>query len=138
MTYYLNISRLAEPVDFGKDETGRVVYALNFEAWKKESATFVEEILSLLEVAAVGRREVDLFGTSQTIVPDGPGPVLVMYVTPGATRIRTRTTEHVKQSARFLVFASTSAAAKAMAHAARAALKPIRNQDVEVTEVSAA
>lgn len=138
MTFYLNISRLAEPVDFGKDETGRVIYALNFEAFKKESATFVEEVLSLLEAAEVGRREVDLFGTSGTTVPDGAGPFLVMYTTPGATRVRSRSSEHVRQSARFLVFAATSAAAKAMAHAARAALKDVRNQDVAVTEIPAA
>lgn len=138
MTWYLNISKLAEPVDFGKDETGRPVVALNFEAHKAESATFEEEILSLLEAAEVGRRGVDMFASSAAIVPDGAGPFLVMHTTPGATRIRTRTTELVKQSARILVFAGTTTAAKAMAFAARAALKDLRNQDVQVTEIPAA
>lgn len=132
MTWYLGF-RLQEPFDFGQDERHRCVYAMNVEAMKRPSSTFIEEVLFLLEDAELGTREEDIFGTSVASIPDGDGPYLNLMSVPGAGPLEVKGGPGYRQPrARLLVYAKSSAAAKAKAHEAYEALRAVRNRDVEI------
>jgi hypothetical protein len=132
MTWYLGFS-LQEPFDFGQDERHRCVYAMNVEAKKRQSSTFIEEVLFLLEDAGLGTQEVDLFGTSVASIPDGDGPYLNLMSVPGAGPLEVKGGPgYVQPRARLLVHAKVSAVAKAKAHEAYTALRAIRNREVEI------
>jgi hypothetical protein len=138
MARYLAVQAVNEPHDIGPDEADpekrpRVVF--DVLAMMRPSATFVEELLSVLEAAEVGVQGTTLFGSSQATWPAGAGPFLMIRATPGAAPIGIHNLGAAalrRPGARVQVRASTVAAAMAMAQAAYTALVALRNRDVEL------
>lgn len=132
-TWYLGIQPLNEPADVGPDERGRVIAAFDIIAQKRPSASFVSEVIDILANAGVGVPEVSLFGSSRAIIPEGPGPFLLVKPTSGAGPQGTHNDgpgAYRRPGVRILVHAATWPAAEAMAQAAYAALAGVRNQAV--------
>ena len=131
-TWYLGLMPQQEPFDVGPDENGRAQFSCNFLALKRPSATFVQEILALLEEAEVGTRAVTLFGSSQVALP-GPevaGPFLVVRATGGTAPQGTHNDgagAYRQPGLQVLVHALDAAAAETMALAAYDALVGVRN-----------
>ncbi len=134
-TWYLALLPQQEPFDVGPDENGRAQFSFNVLAMKRPSASFIQEILAVLEAAGVGTRAVDLFGSSQVAIPgpEVPGPFLVVRSRGGTTPMGTHNDgpgAYRQPGAHFLVHGRDAAAAEAMAQAAYGALLAVRNQAV--------
>ncbi len=134
-TWYLALSPQQEPFDSGPDENGRTQFACNFLALKCPSATFIQEILAVLEAAGVGTRSVDLFGSSQVALPgpDVDGPFLVVRSTGGAAPLGTHNEGAGalrRPGVQILAHGRDGEAAEAMAQAAYSALVAVRNREV--------
>lgn len=123
------------PFDLGVDQdTGRALWAFNVIAWKRPSATFLEEMIGILVAAGVGQENVNIFASSRAVIPDGPGPYLLIKATPGVAPIGTHNDSPAawdqRPAAEIFVHAGSTQAAVAMIHAAYNALANIRNQAV--------
>jgi hypothetical protein len=132
-TWYLGLTPLGDIIDMGPDARGRNQQSFNMVARKRPSPTFVLEILAALESAGVGTRNVNMFGTSQAIIPDVDTAVLQVRSTGGIAPEGTHTEgagAYRRPSVQVIVTALTSSAAEAMAQAAYTALLGVRNREV--------
>lgn len=137
MTWYRDIQPLGEPYDLGDlDEAGRVQLVFRIVATKRASDTFLEELMTILEDAQVGRRRVDIFGGSLATVPP-EGRYLSIATEPGPGPIGTHSGKDAgvgayrRPAAKILVAAATLQAAEKMAQAAWLALTNCRNREVQ-------
>lgn len=135
MTFYREINPRGEPADLGLDETGqRVMVVVNIDVVKEQSATFEEEIVKLLEDAGVGTRNVDIFVSSQSELPDGDGPFLHLTSSGGPPPLRKQnqvaTPAYPRPSMKIIAYGVTYAAARTLARSAYVALSGVRNQDL--------
>jgi hypothetical protein len=138
MTAYLGLMLQHEPYSIGKDGT-REQYVVTFIAHKRPSATFLQEVLVMLEDAGVGTREVDLFAGEDVAIPGGAGPYLLALAGAGAGPVGTHNAgpgAYRRPGLRLIVTAGTAsgasgtARAMAMAEASVVALLAVRNQAV--------
>lgn len=144
MTWYRDIQPLQEPYDLGElDDAGRVQLVFRVVATKRPSATFLQELLTILEDALVGQRRVNLFAGSLALVPTDPeakGPFLLIMSESGPGPLGTHDTGVAglrRPAAKITVFGATLPAASVMAEAAYLALANCRNRDVQSPETSA-
>jgi hypothetical protein len=134
-TWYLQIQPQQEPFDVGPDAAGRAQCAFNMLATKRPSGTYVQELLGILERAGLGVTKVDLFGTSQSAIPDGPGPYVLVRPTAGTAPLGTHNDgagAYRRPGLQVLVTARSWDAAEATARKAYDALIAARNLQVEV------
>lgn len=133
-TVYRAIVPQQEPFEVGLDDAGRALWAFNVIAWKRPSTTFIEELIGLLVAGAVGVENVNIFGSSTALVPDGPGPFLMVKVTSGVAALGTHNESPAawdrRPGAEIFVHAGSTQAAVAMVHAAYDALANVRNRAV--------
>jgi len=132
-TWYLEVQPQQEPFDVGPDGSGRAQCSFNVLVNKRPSATFVQELIKVLEDAGIGMGGIDIFGTSQAEVPDGEGPYLLVRPTAGTAPLGTHNAgaaAYRRPGAQILVTAKNWIAAEAMALAAYDALVQVRNQVV--------
>jgi hypothetical protein len=132
-TWYLGLTPLGDIIDLGPNERGRSQHSFNMVAMKRPSNTFILEILAALEAAGVGARNVNMFGTSQAIIPDVDTAVLHVRATGGTAPEGTHNDgagAYRRPAVQVIVTALTSAASEAMAQAAYTALLGVRNREV--------
>lgn len=136
-TWYREIAVLQEPFDMGPDERGRQRVGFNVLAVKRPSATFPEELITLLVAAAVGTKATasgNIFLSTGVSLPAGDGPYLSIIETGGTAPLRTQnavaTPAYQRPSAQIVVRAATYTAARTMARAAYNALVGVRNRTV--------
>jgi len=132
-TWYLGLMPLQEPHNPGLlDESGRLQCTFKVIATKKASDSFISELIAILVAAGVGKAAVNIFGTPQAIIPDGPGPFLSIDPSQGIAPIGTLADPASlrRPGAQITARASTWVAAEAMAQAAYNALVGVRNQAV--------
>lgn len=139
-TWYLSLTPINEPRDLQQlDEAQRAQIVFEVLALKRPSATFVEELLQVLEEANVGQEKENLFGTSLADIPTTGGPFLSIVTIAGAEPIGTHTAAAGKPSgmgayrrpaARILVRSPKASDAEAMAQAAYQAFVDCRNRFV--------
>lgn len=132
-TWYLEVQPQQEPFDVGPDESGRAQCVFNVLVTKRASATFVQELIKVLEDAGLGMGKVNLFGTSQAEIPAGDGPYLLVRPTSGTAPQGTHNdgaAAYRRPGAQILATAKTWVAAEALALAAYDALVAVRNQQV--------
>jgi hypothetical protein len=138
-TRYLGLMLQHEPLPVGVDTRDRPQYEVLFNALKRPSATFLEEVLHELESAGVGTRAVDLFAGEDVALPDGAGPFILALAGAGLAPVGTHNEgagAYRRPGLRLLVSARTSgnaagsARALAMAERAISALLRVRNKGV--------
>lgn len=84
MTRYLQIKPRQSPSGIGLDpDSGRVLVVFNFDAFKGPSDTFEEEIVSLITSTLGLTLGTDLFVSEKAVIPDGPGPYVLLVSTTG-------------------------------------------------------
>ena len=135
---FLLITPLQEPFDLGMDDSGRAMYAFNVLAMKRPSATFLQELIAVLEAAGVGVENVSIFASSRAVIPDGsesgaPVAILHLKATGGTGPVGTHNDgagAYRRPGAQIKVYAASTQAAEAMAYAAYNALVGVRNQAV--------
>jgi hypothetical protein len=134
VTWFLQLAPQQEPFDLGPDDQGRAQWACNFLAWKRSSASFLLEVVAVLEAANVGRREVSIFGTSQAVLPPASvqTPWLHLKVTGGVAPAGTLAdpTAYRRPGLQVIATAGSSPAAEALCQAAYAALAAVVNRQV--------
>jgi hypothetical protein len=87
MTFYEEITGLP-PFDLGsKDVAGRAQCVLNINAKKNASVTFLEEVIKVITTAGLGTLNVDLFATSNAILPS-TGTITTITQSAGAPSLR--------------------------------------------------
>ena len=92
---WIDVNDLQPPFDSGAlDGNGRAQYVFNILVLKVPSATFLDEIVAVLEGAGVGTYGVDIFTTSKAVIPTGAGPYLSVVATGGAAGVRTHTVRY--------------------------------------------
>jgi len=117
----------------GLDDSGRVEIVFNVLAWKRPSATFLEELIWILVSAGVGIEGVSIFGSTRAILPDGAGPILLVKATGGTPPVGTHNAgagAYRRPGAQIIARASTWQAANTMVQAAYSALVSVRNEEV--------
>lgn len=134
MTWYRDVQPQQEPFDLGEpDEAGRVQLVFFVIATKRPSATFIEELIAILEAADVGTERQTIFGTSLGNLP-AQGRFLSITATPGAPPLGTHNDgvgAYRRPSARILVAAPNWPEASALAESAWKALSDCRNREVQ-------
>lgn len=123
----------SRPMDTGADQLERPTCSFNAIITKVPSATFEEEVISVLESAGVGTYEDDIFGTSGAQVPAVGGPFLSVICHGGPSPLNTHDVAGVayeRASAQVFVRGETPVAVRAMAWAAFNALAQIHNQEI--------
>lgn len=135
--HYLGIEPLQEPSDLGElDESGRAQCVFNVVATKRPSATFLQEIIAVLEAASVGVEGETIFASSKVTIPtveETPAPILWLRSTGGTGPLGTHNAgagAYRRPGAQLIARATTWAAAEALAQAAYDALIAVRNQAV--------
>lgn len=138
-TQYLAVWPQQEPFDLSLDDAGRALWAFNVIAWKRPSATFLQELIGILEAAGVGVENVSIFASSRAVIPDGSEPdappaILLIKATAGLAPVGTHNEAPAawdrRPAAEIFVHAGSTQAAVAMIHAAYNALANVRNQAV--------
>lgn len=136
-TPYLCVSVQTEPRDMGAlDESGRAQVLFDVIAWKRPSATFLQELVSILEAAGVGAEGVTIFASSKAILPtlhEQPAPILELLSTGGAGPVGTHNQgagAYRRPGAQIVAHAASWAAAATLAAAAYDAFLAVRNQAV--------
>jgi hypothetical protein len=131
-THYLAFTPLQEPFDIGElDDCGRVQIVFNVLAWKRASATLLQDVVAVLVAASVGVEGESIFASSKAIIPRGDGPVLSVRQTGGASPLGTHNdgaAAYRMPGVQVTVRGGKWAEADAMAQAAYAALVAVRNQ----------
>jgi len=137
MTWYRDIQPLGEPFGLDElDEAGRVQLVFRLVATKRASETFLQELMTILERANVGRRKVDIIGGTLAPIP-ASGRYLLITVEAGPIPIGTHSGKDAgiaayrRPAARILIGAASMPEAEAMAQAAYKALSACRNRNVE-------
>lgn len=129
MTHYLNIVPLREPNDVGElDDAGRVQIEFGVVAWKRPSATWLEDLVGILSDASI----TNVLAGPKAVVPR-EGAWLSIKATGGTAPVGTHdggTAAYRRPGAQIIARASSYAAALALAEAAYAAIVAVRNQDV--------
>jgi hypothetical protein len=129
MTFYLRISPLNNPQDFGVDTVGRSTWSFDVIATKRLSVTTLEEILSLVaELVSYGRAVCG----SKASIPDGDEPSITMLSLGGAGTIfnHNESIPDVKDGIRITVRAKKSRDARDVAFRAFTTLIKITNTEV--------
>jgi len=138
MARYLEIIVLQEPFDMGLDSQSKPRVGFNLIAIKTQSSTFLEEVISMLVTAEVGRftgNNRNIFASAAANIPSGDGPFLVVAETGGTApeRIHNQLSPAYQRPGAQLVARATSyQAARTMAIAAYNALVGVRNHTVNV------
>lgn len=134
MSRWIHVKPLGEIKDMGLDSEQRQVYDCDVLVTKEPSATFEDEVETVLELAAIGVDGVDLFVASKAVIPQGDGPYVSILSTGGTAGLWTHNVTtgptYRQQSVKVQARGANSAAARAKAEAARAALLAVKNQDV--------
>lgn len=137
MTWYRTLEQVqSNPIDLGLDDSGRQVLGVNFNAVKRASDTFRQEVTTLLVDAGVGTyvgADRDIFRGALAKIPTGAGPYLHLRETGGTSPEKTQNTieppAYERPAVQVTVRAASYTAADVMIRAAMVALN-IRNQDV--------
>lgn len=135
-TRFLSITPLQEPFDLGElDDSGRRQCVFNVLARKEPSATFLRELVAILEEAGVGKLDIDIFASTGAVLVRGDGPFLFVKATGGSGPVGTHNGgagATRRPGAQLVAKASTWEAAEALAQAAYSALVAVTNRLVEV------
>lgn len=134
MSRWLDVTALQPPYDAGVlDGSGRAMWTFNVVVTKTPSATFQQELVSVLVGASVAVLGSTLFASSKSVLPSGPGPYLSINATGGMPGVKTQNEvapAYERPSAQVTARAVTPGAAETLARAAYAALVAVRNQEV--------
>jgi hypothetical protein len=131
--WYLWIKAMQEPMDGDLDDVGRSVVFFNIRSYKKPSATFLREILGLLQTAGIGVVGKTLLASSQAAL-GSTGTIIIVRATGGAPPQLTQNSPGVtyqQATAQIRVHAKKYEDADAKARAAYDALTVVRNQNVD-------
>jgi hypothetical protein len=133
-TRYLIVRPIQEPYEYPADPDRRPAVQFNVQVLRGYSATFLEEVLSILTVAGVGVANETIFLSSQSSFPkDNTTTFCVVkeYTGGGGQRIQNQTAPAYSEPNAQLTFRGpTYQSARAMAWAAWTALANVKNQDV--------
>lgn len=133
MTMYRWINALQEPFDSQQvDDQGRAVVIFNVIAEKAKSATFLREIVKVLQDAGVGTFGTNLHAGSSATLPPAGGFVVVIS-TGGPSPLKTHNVDGVsyqRPTAMIRSHAKKYEDADAKARAAYDALTVVKNEDV--------
>lgn len=133
---YLMLDPQHEPYDLGVDELMRSKVQFNINAMKDQSTGgtgFAEELVKILEDAAVGTFGVDIFVGTNASIPKGNGPYLSIIETSGIPPIRIQNQAapaYLHPTALIVARASDYVVARDMARAAYDALTVVVNQTI--------
>lgn len=135
MTWYQSITPDAQPHDIGLHEAnGRPQVVFTARVVKAPSDTFLEEVMTLLEAAGVGTRNVTIFASSDAQLPAnrGDAPFLHLQEEGGVTdlRIHNDVSGYARPSVVVTAMGETYVASRALARAAYAALHVVRNVNI--------
>ena len=141
MTYYRELAAMDEPADIGLDESDRPQVTFNLMGVKRVSATFLEELTTLLQNApAIVALGSTLFLSNDAQLPtvDTATAFLVITEHKGPRGLRTQNLAGVAYTmpiAHISARAQTYRAARTLAWAAHARLSVVRNTDVSPTVI---
>jgi hypothetical protein len=134
MTFYRHIRPMQPPHDIGLDQgVGKPQVVFNIECTKNRSTTFFEEIVSILEDAGVGTFNVNIFATSNAVLPEERESVYLKLRETGGIRdeeIHNEVGKYRRPTMSITAVGPDYEAARTLAEAAHAALRVVRNQEV--------